>query len=75
MRIPVWFHLKSDYYDILLDAMMRSTRLGCVQLNRKGFRYVKVPIGTSVMVEMVDDISKEVFIGGEGGEQERVPVL
>ena len=64
MRIPIWYHFKSDYYDILLDAMKRSARLGCLQVNKKGFRYVRVPIGKIVVAEMMDNPSKEVILNG-----------
>lgn len=69
MRIPIWFHPKSDYYDILLDDIMYSARLGCLQINRKGLRYVKVPIGEVVAISedqlcMIDDPSKEVILNG-----------
>ena len=69
MRIPIWYHSKDRYYDILLDDVMESARLGCLQINKKGFRYVKVPIGkiTSVGSERLwdyDDPSKEVILNG-----------
>ena len=69
MRIPIWYHPKSDYYDILLDDMMYSARLGCLQVNKKGLRYVRVPIGKIVAVDesrlqLIDDSSKEVILNG-----------
>ena len=67
VRIPVWYHRKEDYYDILLDDIMHSARLGCLQINKKGLRYVKVPIGDIVAVDedrlsLIDDPSKEVIL-------------
>jgi len=69
MRIPVWYYPKNNYYDILLDDIMHSARLGCIQLNKKGLRYVKVPIGEIMSVKedqlsFLDDPSKEVILNG-----------
>lgn len=69
MRIPIWYHPSDEYYDILLDDVMESARLGCLQINKKGFRYVRVPIGKVVAVDEgrlqeIDDPSKEVILNG-----------
>lgn len=69
MRIPIWYYSKHEYYDILLDDVMKSARLGCLQLNKNGVRYVKVPIGKVVSVDEsrlkdIDDLSKEVILNG-----------
>ena len=69
MRIPIWYHPNDEYYDILLDDVMESARLGCLQINKKGFRYVRVPIGKVVAVDEgrlqeIDDPSKEVILNG-----------
>lgn len=69
MRIPLWYHPKSQYYDILLDDVMEGARLGCVQINKNGFRYVKVPMGETISVGEerlwdYDDPSKEVILNG-----------
>lgn len=69
MRIPIWYYSKHEYYDILLDDVMKSARLGCLQLNKNGVRYVKVPIGKIVSVDEsrlkdIDDLSKEVILNG-----------
>lgn len=69
MRIPLWYHPWESYYDVLLDDIMCSARLGCLQINKKGFRYVKVPIGKTIAVgedqlKEMDDSSKEVILNG-----------
>lgn len=54
LKIPVWYHRKQEYYDIMMDEMFYGNRVGYLFIDDRGIKYRKIPCGQCKTVDMID---------------------